>query len=64
MAIWVNFGGILIPLFCIYIHDIDPFLPYLLMGVLAFIAAVLSFLLPYELLGKGLDLEAAEIEDI
>jgi MFS family permease len=61
VAIWAQIGGILIPLFSVYMFGADPFLPYLIMGLLALIAAVTSFLLPYELLGKGLDLKDDDI---
>jgi hypothetical protein len=54
-------SGMTLPILSIYLFDYDPFLPYLALVIISVIATVAAYFLPYELLGKGLDLKEEEI---
>ena len=54
-------SGMTVPILSIYIFDYDPFLPYLALVFISAIATVATCFLPYELLGKELDLTEDEI---
>jgi len=61
---WSSLSGVLVPIVSIWLFDMDPFLPYLFLAIFALISAVCSYLLPYELLGKSLDLSQDEIRQL
>jgi hypothetical protein len=50
-----------IPILAIYIFDSNPFFPYFVLGIISIIASIATLFLPYELLGKELDLKEEEI---
>ena len=49
-------SGVFLPLVLVYLFDADPYLPYLVFGISAIMCSVVSCILPYDLMGKALDL--------
>merc|ERR1712194_38202 len=54
-------SGVVLPFSSIYLHEKDPFLPYLFLGCLLLVATVSTVLLPYDLKGIELDLSHDDI---